>query len=406
MLPGRKKIKILYEIGPYTLGGSERFLFKLIKYLNKEKFEPVAISHNKGKPLSLFKSLGIQTEVLKFNHATASNQLLQFIKENKIDIAQSNYYSFSVAMTAYVAGIPHIWRLGGHIETACPSLNLQEKRYVLHTISRLSQKIICPSKFIKKQFEDIKNAKTNLIYNGTEILTKNNPSFRAPNKLSSPNAFIGDPLDSRLKRAGMTGILLSVLDTKTLFNGHYSIGMIGNFFPEKRHLDFIHAAQKVKKEFPQSKFFIFGSAFYPASDPSYTRCIKKTIRDLHMQKDMILSGFLNDIHREIEQMDLIVLPSIGEGFSNAILEAMALGKVVVASNSGGNPELIENGETGFLVPPKNPEKLAEAMLKILKNQKKVRELGKAAKKRVKKMFDITACVRKYENLYLQVYGKT
>ncbi len=377
MLPGKKKIKILYEIGPYTLGGSERFLFKLIKYLNKEKFEPIAISHKEGKPLSIFKSLGIQTEVLKFNHATVSNQLFQFIKKNKIDIAQSNYYSFSVAMTAYNAGIRHIWRVGSHIETAKPFLKPQKKRHLLNVISHFSQNIICPSQFIKKQFDDIKKAKVNLIYNGTEILTKN-----------------GRHKDGQFA------------STKTLSNSHYAIGMIANFFPEKRHIDFVYAAKKVKKGFPHTKFFIFGGTFYPDSDPRYGKYIMKTIKDTQMQNDITLAGFLNDIHRGIEQMDLIVLPSVGEGFSNAVLEAMALGKAVIASDSGGNPELIKNTETGFLVPPKNPKKLAEAMLKILQDQKKIRQFGEAAKKRVKKMFDITDCVRKYESLYFQVCGKT
>ena len=101
-----------------------------------------------------------------------------------------------------------------------------------------------------------------------------------------------------------------------------------------------------------------------------------------------------------------VLPChAGEGLSNAILEAMATGLPVVATTVGGNPELVADGKTGLLVPPRDPGALANAMSLLLADPQKARVFGAAAKQRVMTEFSLERMVRQTENLYLRALNR-
>jgi glycosyltransferase involved in cell wall biosynthesis len=112
-----------------------------------------------------------------------------------------------------------------------------------------------------------------------------------------------------------------------------------------------------------------------------------------------LPGERNDIPEIMRAMDLFVLPSIAEGISNTILEAMASGLPVVATNVGGNPELVDEERTGLLVPASDPVAMATAIQAYLRNPSKLVEHGPAGRKKVEKQFSIEAMV----NGYLAVY---
>lgn len=352
------------------IGGTERFLCALLKHINREKFHPVVISHKPGKPLAWLRLLGIQTEVIKSkDRMNASGNLLKFIKKSRINIIQSNYYSFWTAIAAHMSRLPHIWRLGGHINEVCLGVKTREKQYLLNTISDLSDRIICPSQFVRKPFDGVGRAKAIVICNGVDIGALNS---REPRK-------------------------------ETAWNDYSAVGMVAHLRPQKRHIDFIHAAKKVKKILPQTKFFIFGGVFRTKVILDYVKYLRKAVREIGMENDIVFTGFCDDVLTRIQQMSLITLPSINEGSSNALLEAMALGRPVIASNSGGNPELVEDQVSGILVPPKNPVRLARAMIEILTNPERGRQMGEAGKRRVQKLFNITDCVRQYERLYQKVF---
>jgi glycosyltransferase involved in cell wall biosynthesis len=96
-----------------------------------------------------------------------------------------------------------------------------------------------------------------------------------------------------------------------------------------------------------------------------------------------------------------VLSSLTEGVSLTILEAMSAGLPVVATRVGGNPEVVMDEETGFLVPPANPEALAVAMVKLWQNPEQRRAMGNAGRIRAEKYFDVRRMVAEYEQLYLE-----
>jgi len=118
-----------------------------------------------------------------------------------------------------------------------------------------------------------------------------------------------------------------------------------------------------------------------------------------------IAGERNDIPDLLGSLDLFVLPSLREGISNTILEAMASGLPVVATNVGGNPELVVDGETGMLVPPSNPVTMADAIRSYLKDPVKLQRHGQAGRKRAVEHFSIEKMVEGYLRVYDEVLAE-
>jgi sugar transferase (PEP-CTERM/EpsH1 system associated) len=113
-------------------------------------------------------------------------------------------------------------------------------------------------------------------------------------------------------------------------------------------------------------------------------------------------GERDDIPEMLQGLDLFLLPSLREGISNTILEAMATGLPVIATNVGGNPELVEHGKTGMLVPPADPVAMAEAIQEYLRAPNKLAEHGQAGRNRVEAEFSIESMVNGYMTVYESV----
>jgi glycosyltransferase involved in cell wall biosynthesis len=115
-------------------------------------------------------------------------------------------------------------------------------------------------------------------------------------------------------------------------------------------------------------------------------------------------GQVRDVPAVLARASLFVLPSLTEGISLTLLEAMARGLPVVATRVGGNPEVVAEGQTGLLVPPRSADALADRMLFLLRRPEVGRQMGLAGRRRVEKHFEIQTMVRRYEGLYRRVSG--
>lgn len=122
--------------------------------------------------------------------------------------------------------------------------------------------------------------------------------------------------------------------------------------------------------------------------------------------DMVwLAGSRDDVPEIMRGFDVFVLPSLNEGISNTILEAMSCGIPVVATRVGGNPELVMEGQTGILVPPSNPKAMAEALLSYFNDKPMRQSHGQAGHNRVKREFSLEAMVSHYMAVYDAVLGE-
>ena len=129
------------------------------------------------------------------------------------------------------------------------------------------------------------------------------------------------------------------------------------------------------------------------------RKLKKLCVDLKIEKNVIFSGERSDIPEILFSIDIFVLPSLREGLPLTILEAMACGKPVIATNVGGIPEIVIDGVSGILVPPKDPEALYRAMDQLLNDRVKLTKMGHHGERVCEERFSSNAMIEKIENLY-------
>jgi L-malate glycosyltransferase len=162
---------------------------------------------------------------------------------------------------------------------------------------------------------------------------------------------------------------------------------------------FLEATATVGKRFPDARFLIVGDSIV---DATYKPKLERQARSFNVQDRVIFTGQRNDVPKLLEEVDLSVLPSLSEGLSNSLLEAMAAGVPVVATNVGGNPEIIEDGRTGILVPARDPAALSAAMIRILESPSLARQFGEAGRARVTSHFSLESTVRQTEELYLSL----
>lgn len=158
--------------------------------------------------------------------------------------------------------------------------------------------------------------------------------------------------------------------------------------PWKGHEYFIRAAHLVKRKYPESKFLILGEEVMK-KDKGYKQWLAELCKSLDLENDIIFTGFRDDVPHILLQSDIIVLPSIlPDPFPTVVLEAMAAAKPIVATDIGGIPEMVENEKTGLLVPPKDYEALANAILRLLMDREFACRLGRSGFTRLTKAFGI------------------
>ncbi len=179
------------------------------------------------------------------------------------------------------------------------------------------------------------------------------------------------------------------------------ITTVGNIRRVKGHDVFIRAAASVVKQFPHASFSIAGEIL----EPAYFRELETLVRDLDLSDRFHFAGGITGLREHLSATDIFVLPSRSEGFSNAIIEAMAASLPVVATNAGGNAEAVQDGVSGFIVPSEDTGALAAAIVQLLSDPVKAREMGAAGKKLAAEKFTTGAMMRQVTETYARVLSR-
>ncbi len=175
------------------------------------------------------------------------------------------------------------------------------------------------------------------------------------------------------------------------------VGTIARLCPVKGQREFIQAASRINAEFPQTKFVIVGEDLEFGG--RYRLELEELVSQMNLQDDVIFTGYLHNAAKLMYAFDVFVLPSWIEGMPVTILEAMAAGIPVVATPVGGVPELVLEGKTGLLVSPDSPQRLAEAIVYLLKHRDKAHLMGRAGRERVWRHFSKQQMVERIFALY-------
>jgi glycosyltransferase involved in cell wall biosynthesis len=169
------------------------------------------------------------------------------------------------------------------------------------------------------------------------------------------------------------------------------IGTVARMREEKGLKYLIQAASKILEIFPNTIFLIAG-------DGPLRNELENLSKHFGIDSKIIFAGFCKDIPSILSIMDIFVAPSVSEGLGLGIIEAMTMGKSIVASNVGGIKEILKDNETGLFVPPKDHITLADKVIYLLKNEKKAKSLSVQAREESKK-YDIKLHVKKIEDIY-------
>jgi glycosyltransferase involved in cell wall biosynthesis len=188
-------------------------------------------------------------------------------------------------------------------------------------------------------------------------------------------------------------------EVQVLARGHGPlIGLVGRISPWKGQDIFIRAAATVRREFPEARFQIIGSAMF--GEAEYEAKVRALASELEMGEALEFTGFRSDVEACIASLDILVHAStMGEPFGQVVMEGMAAGKPVVATRGGGVPEIVGEGKSGLLVPMSDAAAMADAILWLLCHPDQARAMGEAGRKRVQENFTIAQTASKVEDLY-------
>jgi glycosyltransferase involved in cell wall biosynthesis len=162
--------------------------------------------------------------------------------------------------------------------------------------------------------------------------------------------------------------------------------------PHKGQKHLVAAAAELVRRLPDARVLIVG-------DGELREPLQHQISSLGLDRHVTLSGFRSDVIGMLKSVDLVVMSSVTEGLGSVILEAMACRRAVVGTRAGGIPEVIEDGVTGLLVPPRDESALAHALATLLPDVTRRKAMGEAGRRRVESEFSLDALVRRTLAVY-------
>jgi len=354
--------RIFYLITDLDIGGAEKMLFELVKRIDRSKFT-LEIGCLKGEGIlgKRLEALGIKVRYFHIDRNIYKlANIVFFLRQGHFDILHS--YLFHANIIGRICG-----RIAG-IPIVISSIRVCEKKKLYHLwMDRITNWMVNLEICVSKEVKNFTIEKASIPEHKLEIVEN--------------------------------GIPDSSLDAVTSYRNKKAnsliIGTIARLSKQKGIKYLLHAAKRVIKQFPGVTFIIAGKG--PLASQLKELSIKLGISD-----KVKLLGFRNDIPELLSVIDIFVLPSLWEGMPNVVLEAMAAGKPVIATDTGGSKDLIDSNINGVLVEPGNSEALAEAILKLLGNPAQRQRLGESARKTVKERFPIDKMVSKTEQIYTQL----
>ena len=177
------------------------------------------------------------------------------------------------------------------------------------------------------------------------------------------------------------------------------VGNVAALVPHKGHHHLIDAAALVVREVPDARFVIVG-------DGELREALERHIRDKHLERHVFLAGFRTDALELTKGFDLFAVSSVAEGTGVALLDAMAASKAAVATSTGAIPEMVVDGETGFLVPPHDHAAMAERLVVLLKDPPLRARMGEAALQHARERFTVERMVEETAAVYERLTTKT
>lgn len=371
----QKKIKILYLTTSSNIGGVEQIILALVKDINRDQFHiemctlsPKGALHEELDKLNVKNySLGIIKKKWIYI-PIAFYRLYRLLRKENYDILNTWLFHASI-MGVIVTKFVKISCIVESRQYAdfMYKYNLKLKQVLDKISSHGVGHIIACSDAAKEtliNYERVDPRKITVIYNGTSI-----NKFRLQN----------------IKQRQLIRDNLKVVDNIVLtFTAHLR--------PEKGHQYLLEAISKIKSQYPNIILLLIGEGVLRNE-------LQEKTRQLNIEENVRFLGYRADIPDLLSATDIYVHSSVNEGFGIAIIEAMAVGLPVVATNVGGIPEIVINGVNGILVSPENPQALADAIKDLIDNPDKRKRLAEKARQHVEVTFTNNIMAKEYIGIY-------
>jgi len=372
------KCNILYVIENIEFGGGERVFSQIIRGLDKERFGVFVASNPGGIFEKKLTEVGIKINPVRMTNRYnlgIISRLKKIIKTKDVRIvhSQGGRADFFARIAARISNVPIIISSMAMLVEGYDVSRSRKGLYVLidRWTERWVNKFTVLSEAMRRSLiERHKIPPENIvkIYNGIEIEEYNPDLKEAKNKKLEGKRVLG------------------------LKNDVPVIGAIGRLVWQKGFEHLIRAAPEVLKKCPEARFLIVGEG------PLKNKLIL-TGEKLNVADRITFTGFRSDIKEILASIDVLAMPSLLEGLPMVLLEAMAMAKPIVATRIDGITEVLENDKTGLLVPFKNPQAFAEAIIRILKDKAKANFFGQNAREAVKEKFSVKKMVEQIELAY-------
>jgi glycosyltransferase involved in cell wall biosynthesis len=291
-------------------------------------------------------------------------RLLEVIEAHKITLIHAHEFYMSVvgAMASLMTGIPLVVTLHG--KNYYP--DRRRRRAAFRLVARRAAGFVTVSQDLRRFFCRTTGTpadRVRVIYNGIRVHGRAHPE-----RTSGLRDSLGIPRDASI------------------------VGTVGNLYPVKGHVHLIRAARIVLSEHPALHVVVLGRG-------ALCDALTTEARMLGISDRIHLLGYREDVSDWLGTMDIFTLPSLSEGLPLSLLEAMAAGVPPVVTEVGGMPEVVRDGETGFIVPPADGAALADRISFLLRNPALATKIGSAARDRVREQFTLDRMIADYDNVY-------
>ncbi|MFM7143593.1 MAG: glycosyltransferase [Alphaproteobacteria bacterium] len=364
-----RPLRTLFLIDELDIGGTEQQILELVRRIDRRRFDPVVCCFRHGAKAREIESLGVpvvhEPKSLKADPGLVL-RLARMMRRGRFDIVQTYLWGANTwgRVAARLAGVPHVLASERNVD-------VWEDRYKLvlgRLLARATDRIIANSEAVRSYLLErgVAPDKVVTIYNGVNF-----DRFRTACDPAVRRAEISLPPDAILA------------------------GTVARVEPAKDHATLLTAFSLIAERIPRLHLAIVGGG-------SELDRLRGMADDLGVGGRVHFTGARTDAAEWLQSVDFSILSSVKEGLSNTVLESMAAGRAMVATDVGGNGEVVVEGETGYLVPARDPKSLAEAIARLASSEERIRAFGRAGQERVHDLFSVERMVERTQSLYLSI----
>ncbi|MCU0506224.1 MAG: glycosyltransferase [Chloroflexi bacterium] len=367
-LPPGGPVRVVELLATGTNGGAQEHVYGLLSRLDRERYSPTVVSLSPGASARRIASLGVPTLILdEPDDAIAVGALAAHLADLRPDVLHSHMYRAELVGTRAALALAQVGRRRPYVVSTVHSSRVRsaEDRAELRRLTPHIDQLIAVSVAIEEKIrhEERVGAPVRLVYNGVDLHRYDHQ----------------EPCCTLREEYGIEA-------------GAPIVGVVARLEPEKGHRTLLDAWPLVLRRAPDARLLVVGEG-------SLLTELVWQARELGIDRRVVFAGRRDDIPAVTAALDVAALPSYREAQGMVILEAMALSRPVVATNVGGIPEMIEDGVSGLLVPPHDPDALAEAIIRLLVDHPFADTIARNGHDLAHARFSIEFMVRAIEDIY-------